>query len=121
MKTPIILMSVLSMTLSSSCLFLTWELGKWTVNYDVYCKQSDDTFEQQQVLMELQSEVCKDVNDSVQRLDPLEHKVAEAEERLSVVEQNLRAAFEMLERQEKHLDEAVKSTAHLLESSPRKE
>lgn len=121
MKTPIILMSVLSMTLSSSCLFLTWELGKWTVNYDVYCKQSDDTFEQQQVLMGLQSEVCDQVGDSVQRLDPLEHKVAEAEERLSVVEQNLRAAFEMLERQEKHLDEAVKSTARLLESSPRKE
>ena len=121
MKTPIILMSVLSMTLSSSCLFLTWELGKWTVNYDEYCKLTYDTHEQQQISMELQSEVCKDVNDSVQRLDPLEDKVAEAEERLSVVEQNLRAAFEMLERQEKHLDEAVKSTARLLESSPRKE
>ena len=121
MKTLIILISVLSMAISSSCLYITWELSTWTVNYDAYCKQSDDTFEQQQSLMELQSEVCKDVNDSVQRLDPLEHKVAEAEERLSVVEQNLRAAFEMLERQEKHLDEAVKSTARLLESSPRKE
>ena len=121
MKTPIIFMSVLSMTLSSSCLFLTWELGKWTVNYDVYCKQSDDTHEQQQVLMDLQSEVCKDVNDSVQRLDPLEDKVSDVEERLNNLEQSLGAAFEMLERQEKHLDEAVKSTAHLLESSPRKE
>ena len=83
MKTLIIFMSVLSMTLSSSCLFLTWELGKWTVNYDEYCKLTYDTHEQQQVLMDLQSEVCKDVNDSVQRLDPLESKVTEAEERLS--------------------------------------
>lgn len=91
------------------------------MNYDSYCKQSDDTYEQQQVLMDLQSKVCDQVRDSVQRLDPLENKATEAEERLSVVEQNLKAAFEMLERQKKHLDEAVKSTAHLLESSPRKE
>jgi len=101
MKTLIIFMSVLSMALSAACLFLTWELGNWTVNYLYYCKLADDTFEQQQVLMELQDALCKDVNDSVQRFDSLESKFTEAEERLSNVEQNLRAAFEMLESQNK--------------------
>ena len=120
MKTLIIFISLFSMTLSAACLFLTWELGKWTVNYDSYCQLTDRTHEQQQVLMGLQGDLCDQVGDSVQRFDPLESKVTEAEERLSVVEQNLKAAFEMLERQEKHLDEAGKSTAHLLESSPEK-
>jgi len=103
MKTLIIFMSVLSMALSAACLFLTWELGNWTVNYLDYCKLTYDTFEQQQALMELQDALCKDVNDSVQRFDSLESKVTEEEERLSVVEQNLRAAFEMLESQEDSL------------------
>ena len=120
MKTLIIFISLFSMTLSAACLFLTWELGKWTVNYDSYCQLTDRTHEQQQVLMGLQGDLCDQVGDSVQRFDPLESKVTEAEERLSVVEQNLKAAFEMLERQEKHLDEAGKFTAHLLESSPEK-
>ena len=100
MKTLIILISVLSMTLSAACLYTTWELGKWTVNYDSYCQLTDRTHEQQQVLMGLQGDLCDQVGDSVQRFDPLESKVTEAEERLSVVEQNLKAAFEMLERQE---------------------
>ena len=83
MKTLIIFMSVLSMTLSAACLFLTWELGKWTVNYESYCQLTDRTHEQQQLSMELESALCNNVNDSVQRLDPLESKVTEAEERLS--------------------------------------
>jgi len=89
------------MTLSAACLYLTWELGNWTVNYLDYCRLTDDTFEQQQVLMGLQGGLCDNVNDSLTRLDRLESKFTEAEERLSNVEQNLRAAFEMLERQNK--------------------
>jgi hypothetical protein len=101
MKTLIIFMSVLSMTLSAACLYLTWELGNWTVNYLDYCQLTDRTHEQQQVLMGLQDDLCINVNDRLARLDPLESKVTEAEERLSVVEQNLNAAFEMLESQNK--------------------
>jgi hypothetical protein len=51
--------------------------------------------------MGLQDDLCDQVGDSVQRFDSLESKVTEAEERLSVVEQNLKAAFEMLESQNK--------------------
>jgi len=101
MKTLIIFMSVLSMTLSAACLYLTWELGNWTVNYLDYCRLTDDTFEQQQILMGVQGDFCDNVNDSLTRLDRLESKFTEAEERLSNVEQNLRAAFEMLESQNK--------------------
>jgi len=101
MKTLIIFMSVLSMTLSAACLYTTWELGNWTVNYLDYCRLTDDTFEQQQILMGVQGDLCDQVGDSVQRFDSLESKVTEAEERLSVVEQNLKAAFEMLESQNK--------------------
>lgn len=121
MKTLIILISVLSMAISSSCLYITWELSTWTVNYDAYCKQSDDTFEQQQVLMESQSEVCKDVNDSVQRLDPLEDKVSDVEERLNNLEQSLGAAFELLQyHEEKRLDVIDKHIAYLFENIPEK-
>lgn len=124
MKTLIIFMSVLSilsMAISSSCLYLTWELGKWTVNYDEYCKLTYDTHEQQQSLMELQSALSEDVNDSVLRLDPLEHKVSDVEERLNHLEQNLGVAFEQLQfHEEKRLDVIDKHIAYLFENIPEK-
>jgi len=101
MKTLIIFISLFSLTVSAACLHITWELSTWTVNYDSYCQQTDDVHEQQQVLMGLQGGLCDNVNDSLTRLDRLESKFTEAEERLSNVEQNLRAAFEMLESQNK--------------------
>ena len=110
-------MSVLSMTLSAACLYTTWELGKWTVNYNEYCKLTYDTHEQQQSLMEFQSEVCGQVGDSVQRLDPLESKVSDVEERLNNLEQSLGAAFELLQyHEEKRLDVIDKAIGDLFEN-----
>jgi hypothetical protein len=120
MKTLIILISVLSMAISSSCLYITWELSTWTVNYDSYCKQSDDTHEQQQLSMELQSALCNDVNDSVQRLDPLEDKVSNVEERLNNLQSQMMGAFDLLVSFQERLDGIDEAIAYLLENIPEK-
>jgi len=71
-------------------------------------------------MAELQNELCKNVNYSLEHLDPLESKVSDVEQRLSNFEQGMQGLFDVLISYQGRLDEIDKSTAYLFENIPEK-